>query len=149
MTSFDEFSLGRLLGHICRLQATRADQLMEQIGLYRAQAGMLLMLSDRDGLMNSEIAENMHFSPAAATRVIQRLEKAGFLERRPDPSDERVTRVFLRDEGRAVIEQIHNSFQKLNGIIVHDISPEEQQTLHDLLIRILNNLQEIPLDQVD
>ncbi|NLG96912.1 MAG: MarR family transcriptional regulator [Chloroflexi bacterium] len=149
MTSFDEFSLGRLLGHICRLQATRADQLMEQIGLYRAQAGMLLMLSDRDGLMNSEIAENMHFSPAAATRVIQRLEKAGFLERRPDPSDERVTRVFLRDEGRAVIEQIHNSFQKLNGIIVHDISPEEQQTLHDLLIRILNNLQEIPFDQVD
>lgn len=122
---------------------------MEQIGLYRAQAGMLLMLSNKDGLMNSEIAENMHFSPAAATRVIQRLEKAGFLERRPDPVDERVTRVFLRDEGRAVIEQIHDSFQKLNRIVVSGISPEEQQILHALLTRIYDNLQEIPFDQVD
>lgn len=110
---------------------------------------MLLMLSNKDGLMNSEIAENMHFSPAAATRVIQRLEKAGFLERRPDPVDERVTRVFLRDEGRAVIEQIHDSFQKLNRIVVSGISPEEQQILHALLTRIYDNLQEIPFDQVD
>ena len=70
-----EFSLGRLFFHVCRLRATHADQLMDQVGLYRGQARALLILSHDDGIMHSHIAEKLGISPAATSKVIKRLEE--------------------------------------------------------------------------
>jgi DNA-binding MarR family transcriptional regulator len=72
--------LGRLLVSVCRLHHTRADQSMDQIGLYRSQAILLMTLSQRDGMMHSEIAEQLEISPAAATKVIKRMEQAQYLQ---------------------------------------------------------------------
>lgn len=136
-----EIPLGRLLGNLCRLQATRADQLMEQIGLYRGQGMLLLILSRQDGLTHSEIAERLQISPSAATKVIKRLEKLEYLQRQPDPADERISRVFLEPGGRAVIDQIHAAFFKINGVISEGISIQEQQQLRNLVGRIHANLE--------
>jgi hypothetical protein len=48
-----DFPPGRQLFFVCRLRATRADQMMEQFGLYRGQARLLLILSHADGLTQS------------------------------------------------------------------------------------------------
>ncbi len=109
MTSLDEWQPGRLLANICRLHATRSDQLMDQIGLYRGQAILLLILSSQDGRTHTEIAQELHISPAATTKIIQRLEKMAYLQRRSDPFDERVSRVYLLKDGQAVIQQIKDS----------------------------------------
>jgi DNA-binding MarR family transcriptional regulator len=133
--------LGRLLANLCRLQATRVDQLMDEIGLYRGQGFLLVILSKQDGLTHSEIAEILRISPSAATKVIKRLEKLGFLQRQPDPADERLSRVFLLDEGRAVIDRIHTAFGKINQLMTTDITLEEQDLLRDLLQRMQANLE--------
>jgi DNA-binding MarR family transcriptional regulator len=147
MMDTNDLPLGRLLANIARLQATRADKIMGQICLYRGQAILLLTLSDQDGLTHSEIAEKLHFSPAAATKVIKRLEKLNYLQRQPDPSDERVSRVFLQEEGRAVTQQIHNAFRQVNQIMMTGISAEEQAVLRGLLTRLYTNLQNIPVEK--
>jgi MarR family transcriptional repressor of mepA len=96
----DHRQLGKLLFSIGRLQATRADRYMDQIGLFRGQGMLLKFLDHHDGLTHSEIAERLEISPAAVTKVIKRLEEQKYLKRQPDPKDERVSRVFIQPAGK-------------------------------------------------
>jgi|MudIll2142460700_1097286.scaffolds.fasta_scaffold691547_1 hypothetical protein len=52
----EKLRIGHLVARIARLQASRADRFMERIGLYRGQAILLLILSEKNGLTHSEIA---------------------------------------------------------------------------------------------
>jgi DNA-binding MarR family transcriptional regulator len=142
LPNIPEVQIGRLLGHTARLLAVRTDREMESLGLYRGQAILLVLLSEHDGLAQSEIAEKLGISPAAATKVIKRLEALAYLERRPDPSDERLSRVFLLEAGWAVIAQIKAAFHQVNRCLLTGLAPEERAALIGLLQRVHANLQE-------
>ena len=148
MNSEQELPLGRLLAHLCRLQATRADQLMEQIGLFHGQGMLLVILSNQDGLTHSEIAEKLQISPSAATKVIKRLENLQYLQRQPDPADERISRVYLQPDGWAVIDRIHTAFNHINGVMAAGISDEELQLLRRLIGRIYCNLEQADFESM-
>jgi DNA-binding MarR family transcriptional regulator len=139
ITSHEE--LGHLMGSVCRLHHTRADQSMEQIGLYRGQAILLMILSRHDGITHSEIAEKLRVSPAAATKVIKRMEGAGYVQRKADPADERVSRVYLQDEGRALIAEIEGVFGVLDRAMFEGLSEPDLVRFRDLLTQMAGNLQ--------
>lgn len=134
--------LGQLLMHVCRSRGKVADQFMDQNNLYRGQSFMLMFLSKNEGLTHSNIARRMNFSPAAVTKVIKRLEKEGYLERRSDENDERISRVFLKPEGKSVIAGIRQSFKRLDDKTFKDFSDEDLEKFRDYLDRILVNLHE-------
>jgi DNA-binding MarR family transcriptional regulator len=132
--------ISHLVVCIGRLQAIRTDQLMEKFGLYRGQAILLMILSHHDGLMHSEISDKLGISPAAATKVIKRMEALHYLQRRPDPADERVSRVFLEPEGRAVTQKIQQVFGQIDRVMLAGFSPDEEKMLHALLVKVRANL---------
>lgn len=139
-TSFVQ-DMGRLLISVCRLHHTRADQAMERIGLYRGQAVLLIILSYGDGRTHSEIANKLEISPAAATKVIKRMEQAGYVRRQADPDDERISRVYLCDEGRALIAEINRVFGALDQAMLDGIPPADLDQLRNLLTCMQGNLQ--------
>jgi MarR family transcriptional regulator, organic hydroperoxide resistance regulator len=143
MTPFPYRELGRLFVNVCRLHHTRANQSMEQAGLFRGQAYLLLILSQDDGMTHSEIAEKLEISPAAATKVIQRMEQEHYLQRRPDPTDERISRVFLRDEGRGLIGKIHRAFEQLDLMMFEGVPEPDLERFRDLLTHMQANLQRV------
>ncbi len=145
----DDIPLGRLLGDTCRLQAIRIDQLMDELGVFRSQAIVLIILSEHDGLTHSEIAEKLRVSPAAATKVIKRLEQLHYLQRRPDPSDERLSRVYMLEDGRAILQQIKAVFHRVHCLMFADISAEEQADLRRILSHMYTNLRETQEQSVD
>ena len=139
----DEFSyqeLGRLLVSLCRLHHTRADQSMDKIGLYRGQAILLMILSEQDGMTHSEIAETLEISPAAATKVIKRMEQAHYVQRRADPADERVSRVYLQAQSHALIAEIRTAFGRLDRMMLDGLPEPDLDRLRDLLTRMQANL---------
>ena len=127
---------GKLMGDVSRLLGSRLDRKLEKLGLFRGQAILLLILSEREGLTHSEIAGRLKISPAAATKVIKRLEELNYLQRQPDPADERISRVFLKDEGRAVINQIRSIFRQNDRELLSIFSLEEQDRLVEQLQRM-------------
>ncbi|MBN1966648.1 MAG: MarR family transcriptional regulator [Anaerolineae bacterium] len=133
--------LGRLLVSVCRLHHTRADQSMEKIGLYRGQARLLMTLAAQDGMTHSEVAERLQISAPAATKVIQRMEEAEYVQRRADPADERVSRVYLREKGRALTDQINAAFGTLDRTMFAGQPDVDLERLRDLLTRMHANLQ--------
>jgi DNA-binding MarR family transcriptional regulator len=141
--------LGRLLFMISRLHSTRADQYMDQIGLFRGQSMLLKFISRHDGLTHSEVAEKLEISPAAVTKVIKRLEELQYLKRQADPKDERVSRIFIQPEGRKKIEEIHNSFEQLAKKTFVGFSQPELKIFQEYLKRIQLNLQNNSSDSVE
>jgi DNA-binding MarR family transcriptional regulator len=141
MPSTAYHELGHLMVKVCRLHHTRADQLMDRIGLYRGQAILLMILSRHDGMTHSEIAEKLEISPAAATKVIKRMESAGYVQRQADPTDERVSRACLQDRGRALIAEIERDFGKLDRAMFEGVPEAELAHFRDLLTQMAANLQ--------
>lgn len=133
--------LGMLLGKLTRLYRTLLDQSIEELGLHRGQAMLLLTLARRDGRTHSEIAEHLEISPAAATKVIKRMEQDGYVERRPDPDDERVSRVYLLRKSSAAITEIHRSFGELDRVMFTAMTQADLARLGELLTQMQANLQ--------
>src|SRR4030066_2364476 len=92
-------SIGALLVQIGKAHRNKAQELLSRIDLYPGQEFLLLNLWPQDGLTHSEVAENLCVQPATITRMLDRLVKAGFVQRRPDAGDLRVSRVYLAEKG--------------------------------------------------
>jgi len=133
-------TIGQLLGRISHLHHKRMHETWESLGLHRGQPLVLHMLWEQDGRTHSELAGILRRSPATITNMIKRMEKAGFVVRRSDPHDERVSRVCLTDAGReikAAVEAAWNSFEEQTFA---GFDHAELDQLHALLERVLYNL---------
>lgn len=91
--------LGHLLLQVAKLLRDRVHVRMEGIGLSRGQGLVLFHLGREEGLSQGELARQTFVRPATLTEVLQRMEAAGLVERRADPADARVSRVFLTEAG--------------------------------------------------
>jgi DNA-binding MarR family transcriptional regulator len=132
--------LDRLLVQICHLHHARAQTLFEAIGVYRGQPPVLEALWQHDGLTHTELAAHLHVRPATITRMVQRMEHAGFLECRPDPDDQRVSRVYLTSSGRNIRSAIKRTFRKIQRETLGDLSVAERAQAGQLLTHIRDNL---------
>jgi MarR family transcriptional regulator, organic hydroperoxide resistance regulator len=141
VSDLQKIPLGRLMGEVSKNHVGRIDQLMEDCELYQGQAKILMILSEKEYFTHSEIAQEMHISPAAASKVIKRLEQKKLLKRMPDPLDERISRVYLQEGGRAMIEQIRKVFKDIEQIMFAGFSDSEKEVLRAMLIRIYKNLK--------
>jgi DNA-binding MarR family transcriptional regulator len=133
-------SIDALLAHICRLHYHRARTRLEALGLYRGQPPLLYHLHEQDGLTHSELAERLQVTPATMTKMIKRMEKAGFVQRRPDAEDQRVSRVYLTDAGRAIKAEMLAALRALGEESFAGFSPEERDLLRRFFEQIRENL---------
>ena len=134
-------SLDALFAQICRLKHTRIHTLLEALGLYRGQPSVLRALWEQEGLMHTELARRLQVQPATITKMLQRMEKAGFIERRPDPDDQRVSRVFLTDAGRAVRADVQQVWRQLEEEAFAGFTLEERVLLRRFFLQIRGNLR--------
>ncbi len=134
-------SMDFLLAQISRLHHYRVHELVEGLGLYRGQPQVLLALWDHEGLTHTELAARLQITPATITRMIQRMEKSGFVLRKPDEQDQRVSRVYLTDAGRAVRGELQSVWERLERENFAGFDKQELEVLRGYLNRIRSNLQ--------
>ncbi|HEY1473525.1 MAG TPA: MarR family transcriptional regulator [Pseudolabrys sp.] len=91
---------------VARLLKTLADQRARQYGMTRAQWAVLFRLDRSEGLKQSELAELLDLQPITLTRLLDRLADNGLIERRADPNDRRVNRLFLTPAARPLLERL-------------------------------------------
>ena len=135
-----------LLAHVCRLHYARAHALLEAIGLYRGQPPLLRALWGREGLTHTELAGQLNVTPATITKMLMRMERAGFLVRRPDARDQRVSRVYLTDTGRTIQRQVQAVWQIMEAETFTGFTPDECAMLRRFLVHIRENLAHVTCD---
>jgi DNA-binding MarR family transcriptional regulator len=118
----------------------RAEGALNKLGIHTGQEMILLQLWIEEGIPQSQLAASMDVEPPTATKMLQRMERAGLIERRPDPEDARVSRVYLTARGRALEKPVLDVWKQLEAQTVAGLSLTEQTLLHRLLMQVLTNL---------
>lgn len=135
--------MNRLVIQFVRQHHLRMHTLMDEIGLYRGQPPLLHILWEYEGCTQTELAEALHLAGATVTKMLQRLEEAGFVERRPDAEDQRVSRVYLTEAGRQVKQSVLERERQVGKEMLAGITPEERTVTAYVLKRMRDNLQAI------
>jgi DNA-binding MarR family transcriptional regulator len=127
---------GHLLSQICKLNCARIHARLEEVGLYGEQQFTLHVLWENERLTHSAFAERLHVQPATITNALKQMERSGFVERRHDSDAQRVSRIYLTDEGRSVRGAVGRMGQEIEEQTFAALHEEERAQLHRLLLRI-------------
>jgi DNA-binding MarR family transcriptional regulator len=124
--------------NLCGLVSGTARQIEDHVreratklGLTAAQATALRELTGPMTLR--ELSDRMSCEPSNATFIADKLEQRGLIERHAHPQDRRAKQLVLTHEGQALREQLLNLLTSDSPLA--NLSPQEQETLRDLLLR--------------
>lgn len=131
--------VGRLL-HYVKLSMTDAlDEELAPLGITSAQFAILVMLHDADADSASDLCKTASYDQGAMTRMIDRLERKGLVNRVRSPDDRRRVNLELTREGRAVYPKLIASAANVNNRFLRGFSKTEVEALETLLQRMLSN----------
>jgi MarR family transcriptional regulator for hemolysin len=130
-----------LVHDVARLLRTLADQRVRVLNMTRAQWAVLSRLELREGIKQSELADSLDLKPITLTRLIDRLCANGLVERRSDPDDRRVKRLFLLPAARPVVERLSQLGESLMGEVLAGLDDAALDLLLKNLGRAKNNMR--------
>ncbi|TQF85638.1 MarR family transcriptional regulator [Elioraea sp. Yellowstone] len=133
-----ERTLGFLLHDVARLLRKRFDQNARELGLTRAQWQVLAHLARNEGIHQGGLAEILELEPISLGRILDRLQAAGLVERRPHPKDRRVWLLFLRPKAHPVLDRMRAIGAATRAEALAGVPEAEREQL----IRILTTMKE-------
>jgi len=147
MSTTEKTSFGFLVTDVTRLMRKQFDRRAVRFGLTRAQWRALKRVHRGEGITQNELAEFLEMEPIAVGRVIDRLQKAGFIERRADPRDRRVWRLHLLPKAHDVVDDMELIANDLFRQAQRGIAAAEMKSMISVLARMKDNLN--ALDDTD
>jgi MarR family transcriptional regulator for hemolysin len=131
-----------LLSEAARHMRTYADHLMQAHGTTRARATILAQLERRPDLSQKELAAIAEVSPVTITRLIDRLETLGLVERCADPADRRVRRLRITPEAAEPLRLITDFRANVLSVVTKGIEPAVLEAMAFGLRRMKENLSD-------
>lgn len=133
-------ALANSLVQASRSLRTALSRNLTETGLYAGQDGVILALAGHDGLTTGQLAQALGVKPPTMTRTIGRMEAQGFVVRREDAGDGRLSKVHLTEAGRGAVAAITASIAACDRAAVCGLSGKEVKTLIRLLKTVEANL---------
>ncbi|MFM1815025.1 MAG: hypothetical protein RLZ98_1720 [Pseudomonadota bacterium] len=141
MINGNKEAVGALLHDVAHLLRTVIDREALPHNLTRAQWLTLEILEKSQGLTQVELAERLELGNPAVGRLIDRLEERGFVERRADPADRRIKRVYLRGEtALPILDELREVADDVRDKALKGLSRNEQRQLATILKAMKSNL---------
>ncbi len=113
---------GFLIHDVSRLRRIVVDRALKPLGITRSQWWVLAFLSRRDGMTQTALAADLDLTKVAIGGLIDRMESAGFVERRSDASDARAKRIYLTKAGQRLVGTIRAGVDEVELEILRGIS---------------------------
>ncbi len=123
-----------------KLLRAAADSAVQRHGLRLGQDHLLVALWAQDGRTPGEVAAAVNVTTPAVTKLATRLAESGLLERRPDPHDNRLVRLWLTPAGRALQKPVEAERQHLEDRITATLTKTERAQLMKALTKICQTL---------
>ena len=136
-----ENSVGYLINRVAQSLGRELDHRMSALGLTDAQWKPLLLLQQGTCLTAADIARYACHDTGAVTRVLDRLESKGLIQRVRSASDRRVVNLQLTEEGAQIAAEVPKILADLLNQLLVGFSAEEFALLSELLQRVLVNVR--------
>jgi len=108
----------------------------------RPTAGNVFPFVPPEGITVSALADRARVRKQTMTQAVEQLERAGYVERRPNPRDRRSRLIFLTERGASVPPVTHAAAEGVERRWAELTSPEELEALRESLLRLLDRLGE-------
>src|SRR5665213_4067837 len=117
-------AFGFVLHEAARLLGKRFDQKARAIGLSRAQCQVLFRLAVSEGMNQARLADMLEIEPISLARLIDRMEQAGWVERRPDPTDRRAWKLYMTEKAKPLFSQMIEVGREVREEALAGIAPD-------------------------
>jgi DNA-binding MarR family transcriptional regulator len=126
--------LARRFSQIC---SGVMSELWAAEGLLRFEFACMVSIAAAPGLDQTRLAEELGIDRTNTGQVIDGLEAKGLVERRSDPADRRIRRLFLTSKGRTLRRRLDAAALAAQDRILEPLNDEEKVTLLRLLLRVV------------
>ncbi len=109
------------------------------LGVTRAQWKLLFRLERNPGLRQIELADMLDIEPITLSRIVDRLEEAGHVERVADPADRRAWRLHVTRKAQPLIEKLRGIANEMTAHAFEGVSPEHLKIAREVLGRVREN----------
>lgn len=134
-------SPGLLINKLAHAMALDMDRRLKSYDVTMSQWAMLKQLWRQEGRSQVELQELLGLDGATVTGLVQRMTQLGLVQRRPDPRDRRVQRVFLTERGRALEQMTMVLEREVNARALEGFTADERAFFIRLLTRALHNCE--------
>ena len=115
-------------------------ELRNKIGITMAQWRVINILTTQNGITQREIANKLGSDTSTLIPLIDRLEAKELVERKPDPSDRRVNRLYLTKKAEALLGPMHSCVLSIRKILTRGIDTDQLEITKQVLEGINDNL---------
>lgn len=131
-------SLGWHIAVLAKKMAAQLDAELKKYGLKITYWPTLFLLWEHEGLSQTELAQACMTEHYTTTRILDKLEALGLIERRTDPNSRRTFRIYLTQKGRALEKPLTDMAQRVNDYYLSRL-PEKKQ---DAFLRMLQDIND-------
>ncbi|AOI59790.1 MarR family transcriptional regulator [Burkholderia diffusa] len=135
-----ENRIGYLISDVARLQGRLFDRRAKRLGLTRAQSRVLAYLTWKGEMNQARLAEWLEITPISLTRLLDRMEGCGWIERIANDDDRRAFVIRLTDKSRDIFPQMLEVGDTVTDDGLRGFTRDERDTLVRLLGRVRHNL---------
>jgi len=135
-----EQSLGFVLSDVARLLRRFFNRKAQDLGLTQAQWQILAYLFHSEGLKQAELANILEMQPISVARIVDRMEAAGWVERRRDPTDRRAFNLHLTEKAGPIFKDLKKHAMETRERALLGLSAGEREALFSILVKMRENL---------
>lgn len=138
----DRFPVSYSIFAMARVHRSLAAAELAKLGLFPNQDIMLVQLFVSDGLSQKTLAETLRINHATVAKTVNRMERAGLVERRTSTRDRRISLVHLTKAGRELHDPIIQAWRRLDEVTTTGLSGDEQEQYLAVVARIRQALDQ-------
>ncbi len=139
-TGGEDARIDELLMDTARLMRQRARMRMESIGLMHGQGKILGIIRHHSDICQADLAERLNIKPPTVSVTLNRMVKNGWVERAPDPRDQRRIIVRLTEKGIGQLDAIDANFDAIEDELLNGLAETELEALRSILPKMRKNL---------
>ena len=142
MTDADLDNLGFLIHDAARLLRRHFEERGREYGLSAAQWRAAVRLVKYGPMTQAKLAEILEIEPISVSRLIDRMEQAGWAERRPDETDRRAKIVHATETAKSAFTEVRSMAGNIYETALKDVSQSDRKTFVSVLKAMTENLQQ-------
>jgi len=132
--------LGRLIYMTTMALKNCLENRLRPYDLTTEQFHVLKSLDRESGIAQHQLSEAVAKSRANITRILDRLEKKGYIERRANPDDRRSSLVYLTQAGEELMARVRAELAGIEAEVTEGLSERQVREIKDGLRRIRDNI---------
>ncbi len=129
-------SVGFLLSQLGYVGSRGFSKALEPIGIDPREFLLLRFVAASDGQSQQALAERLAVPPSRMVALVDHLEEAGLVERRPDPDDRRIRGLHVTRKGRTTLERAFKIAIDFETELCSGLDKGEREQLIDLLQKL-------------